>query len=73
MNNKDSRIRHSGVVDAIDGECVRVRILQTSACAACKIAGHCNASESKEKIIEVFRVADSARFKVGDKIGRAHV
>ena len=68
MNNKDSRIRHSGVVDAIDGEGVRVRILQTSACAACKIAGHCNASESKEKIIEVFRVADSARFKVGDTV-----
>jgi len=68
MNNKNNRIRHSGVIDAIEGECVRVRILQTSACAACKIAGHCNASESKEKIVDVYGVTDSTRFKLGDSV-----
>jgi len=30
-----------------------VRILQTSACAACKVASHCNASESKVKLVDV--------------------
>ena len=50
MSNK---IKHNGVVDGVDENCVRVRILQSSACSACKVAAHCNASETKEKIIEV--------------------
>ena len=32
---------------------VRVRILQASACAACKVASKCHTAESKEKIIDV--------------------
>lgn len=63
-----NRIKHSGIIEAIDGEYVRVRILQTSACAQCKIAGHCNSSESKEKMIDVYNVSDTSRLKVGDEI-----
>ena len=51
MSNK---IKHSGIVDTVDGDCVKVRILQSSACSACKVAAHCNASETKEKVVEVF-------------------
>ncbi len=47
-------IRHSGVVESIEDGCVHIRITQTSACAACKVAGYCNAAESKEKIIDVY-------------------
>ena len=50
MNDK---IRHSGVVDSIAEGVVKVRILQQSACAACKVAGYCHASESKEKLVSV--------------------
>ena len=32
---------------------VRVRILQASACSACKVASKCHTAESKEKIIDV--------------------
>ena len=46
-------MRHEGVVASVDDEKVRVRIVQTSACASCKVAHHCNASEKTEKIIEV--------------------
>ena len=46
-------MRHEGVVASVDDEKVRVRIVQTSACASCKVAHHCNASENTEKIIEV--------------------
>lgn len=49
-----NKVSHSGIIESIAEGCIKVRILQTSACAACKIAGHCNASESKEKIVEVF-------------------
>ena len=64
MSNK---IRHEGVIDSIEEGCVRVRILQTSACAACKVAGYCNAAEAKEKIIDVFD-ANKSGLKVGDAV-----
>lgn len=64
MSNK---IKHNGVVDGVEEGCVRVRILQSSACSACKVAAHCNASETKEKIIEV-QVADVVKYQLGDSV-----
>ena len=64
MSNK---IRHSGIIDSIAGGCVKVRILQASACAACKVAGHCHASESKEKLIDV-KCADVAGYRIGQEV-----
>ena len=64
----DTKISHSGIVESISDGCVQVRILQTSACAACKVAGHCHASESKEKIVDVLNVRDTSRLKVGDSV-----
>ena len=64
MSNK---IKHAGVVDGVEGECVRVRILQSSACSACKVAAHCNASETKEKIIDVMD-ADASHYQKGDRV-----
>lgn len=64
-----SKISHSGIVESVAGGCVKVRILQTSACAGCKVASHCNASESKEKIIDVYQTDGiAARVKVGDSV-----
>ncbi len=67
MNNISTNIRHSGVVDEITDDCVKVRIIQSSACSSCKVAGHCNASESKEKIIDVFGENVSG-LKIGDNV-----
>ena len=64
MSNK---IKHAGVVDAVEEGCVRVRILQSSACSACKVAAHCNASETKEKLIEVMD-AHASSFQKGDHV-----
>ena len=60
-------IKHSGVVENIMGDSVQVRIVQTSACAACKVAGYCNASESKEKLVDIYH-ADTRNLKVGDVV-----
>lgn len=62
-----TKISHSGIVESVSGGCVKVRILQISACAACKVAGYCHASESKEKIVEV-RSSDSAQYKPGQEV-----
>ena len=64
MSNK---IKHSGVVENVMDDSVQVRIVQTSACAACKVAGYCNASESKEKLVDVYHV-DTHHLKAGDSV-----
>jgi sigma-E factor negative regulatory protein RseC len=61
------KISHSGVIESVLEGCVKVRIVQTSACAACKIAGHCNASESKVKIVDVF-CSNSSDYSVGQDV-----
>lgn len=62
-----NKIRHTGIVDGVEGPCVKIRILQASACSTCKVAAHCNASETKEKIVDV-RVADAASYHPGDSV-----
>ena len=62
-----SNISHSGVVESVEDGCVHVRIVQTSACLACKVAGYCNASESKEKMVDVY-TTDTQRYSVGQAV-----
>ena len=59
-------IKHRGRVERVDGSHVVVRIIQTSACSACSIKGHCNASESKEKLIDVYDA--NASYQVGEEV-----
>ena len=51
----------------MDGDSIKVRIVQTSACAACKVASHCNAAESKVKIVDVIGAAAS-RYQIGQEV-----
>ncbi len=62
-----SEIKHSGVVESVTHDIVRVRIMQTSACAACKVASHCNASDAKEKIVDVV-CGDAAAYQKGQVV-----
>ena len=59
-------IKHRGIVEKVEGAHVVVRIVQTSACAACSAKGLCNASESKEKQIDVYEV--NAPYRVGEEV-----
>lgn len=60
-------IRHEGIIDSIEEGCVHVRILQTSACAACKVKGYCNAAEAKEKLVDVY-CDDVAAYRTGQEV-----
>ncbi len=60
-------IRHKGVVVDVTEHHVKVKIVQTSACAACSVKGHCNAAESKEKIVDVYDILANSYF-VGDEV-----
>ena len=59
-------INHRGIVEKVDGSHIVVRIVQTSACSACSAKGLCNASESKEKQIDVYEVNPS--YQIGEEV-----
>ena len=59
-------IKHRGIVEKVEGAPVVVRIVQTSACAACSAKGLCNASESTEKQIDVFEAG--ASYRIGEEV-----
>lgn len=61
-----SKVTHEGIIEAIDNRHISVRIIQQAACASCKVAAHCNASDTKVKIVDVY--ADSSHLTVGQKI-----
>ncbi len=62
-----NKISHQGIVESLEGDCAVVRIVQTSACAACKAASHCSAAESKEKLVTA-RIQGHDRPEVGDSV-----
>ena len=62
-------IKHDGIVIAIkDDGVVRVRIVQTSACASCKAKQMCASAESSEKEMDVQMLTDMASIQLGDTV-----
>lgn len=60
-------ISHEAVVKAVEGEHVRVTILQTAACAGCAARKMCNSAEAKEKDVDVC-TPEASTYRVGDKV-----
>ena len=58
-------IRHPGVVESTGKQVLRVRIVQTSGCAACRAKGYCSSADVREKLVDV-PVADAASYHPGD-------
>ena len=63
----NNTIKHLGIVENIQGSHLSVRIVQTSACAACSAKGHCSSADSKDKIIDDIDTAASS-YRVGEKV-----
>ena len=61
-------IRHDGVIESIGDGHVRVRILQTSACAECKVASRCYTAEAKEKLVDVSTPDAATRLQPGEHV-----
>ena len=67
-------IKHDGVVLSVGDGTVRVRIVQASACAACKAKQMCMSAESQEKEMDVIpleplQVRDEVEVLVQQKLG----
>lgn len=63
----DNTIEHLGIVESIQGSHLSVRIIQTSACAACSVKGHCTSADSKDKIIDIIDAA-ATTYEVGEQV-----
>ena len=63
----NNTIKHLGIVENIQGSHLSVRIVQTSACAACSAKGQCSSADSKDKIIDIIDTAASS-YQVGEKV-----
>jgi sigma-E factor negative regulatory protein RseC len=48
-----SLVEHTGYIEKVLSGHIQVRIINESACASCHAKGACNASDMKEKIIDV--------------------
>lgn len=67
MNTMKQAISHIGRVVSIEGEHVRVLILQSSACATCEAHRLCQSAESKEKVVDVYQHA-TPQLQVGQEV-----
>ncbi len=65
-----NEIKHTGTVIAIEGETVRVKIEQSSACSACQAKAMCSSADKKEKIIDITqnREPRTENLKIGDTV-----
>jgi len=70
-------VSHEGIVITANGNsnCVQVKIISTSACAACHAKETCMAADMKEKIIdatplEPLKPGDAVIIKMEEKLGR---
>lgn len=61
----DEMIRHEGIVMSTDKELAHIRIVQTSACSACKAKSMCMSAESREKEMDAVMLEP---MKPGDKV-----
>ena len=47
-------IEHEGIIEKVKGNNITVRILQKSACSECHARAACMASDSKEKLVDIW-------------------
>lgn len=61
-----NNITHQGVIEAIENNLVKVRIVNLSACASCHAKGACSAADMDEKVIDVF--TNNKNYKLGQTV-----
>lgn len=60
-------VKHLAIVEAVNGQRIRVKLMQKAACASCAAKGHCNSSEVKEQHFELLNTTDTA-YQVGQRV-----
>lgn len=59
-------IEHEGIVESIEPQHVKVRIVNESACASCHAKGACTAADLQDKVIDVYQSVSD--INIGQKV-----
>lgn len=65
-SKKDNKIEHSGRIQQVTDDTIRVNLFNVAACSSCHVKGACSVSDVDNKIIEVANV--DGTFKKGDSV-----
>jgi|WetSurMetagenome_2_1015567.scaffolds.fasta_scaffold06559_2 positive regulator of sigma E activity len=65
MNRK---IKHSGIIKSIGKDFIRVRIIENYACTECAVASHCNASDMKDKIVNIYNLDNIKDYRIDEAV-----
>lgn len=65
MNRK---IKHSGIIESIGKDFIRVRIIENYTCSECSVASHCNASDMKEKIVNIYNLNNIKDYRIDETV-----
>ena len=60
------KIEHTGFVAHVNGNNIKVQIVQQSACSSCHAKGACSASDMEDKLIDV--ESSDTSLRVGDAV-----
>ena len=64
---KNSTVEHSGIVERLEGNKVRVGFVSEAACSGCHARGACSLSEVENKFVEVYD--DERQWSPGEQVG----
>ena len=65
----DKTIEHIGIINEINERCIKVNLVNVSACAACHAKGACSVADTDKKVIEVSNFSNSLQgFTKGEKV-----
>ena len=64
---KNSTVEHSGIVERLEGNKVRVGFVSEAACSGCHARGACSLSEVENKFVEVYD--DERQWSPGERVG----
>ena len=59
-------IEHEGIVESIEPQHVKVRIVSESACASCHAKGSCTAADLQDKLIDIYQSVSD--ITIGQKV-----
>lgn len=63
---RNSSVEHTGVVESLDDNLVRVGFVSHASCSSCHAKGACSLSELENKFVEV--QPDDQSFQVGERV-----
>ena len=64
--NSSKPIEHTGIIEEVDGDNIKVTIESASACSSCHAKGMCGAADMKKKIIDIRQ--SHTTFKKGESV-----